>query len=97
MKEVIVTKQEEIREFITKDIIETIFGDTFGYHSGMSEIATEKIFTYLHSQGVVIKVERELPDNPYYLVQAMAGDSIYNEAQQGMLRAGYTAFEPLKK
>jgi len=65
----------------------------------------EELFTYLHSQGVVIKVDRELPKYPYPLVTQVTGgmevvdtwQKIYDETQQGMLEVGYVAVEPIIK
>jgi len=44
---------------------------------------------FLHSQGVVIKVEGELPDTPREVV-FYSGDYGYKKSQRDMLNAGYT-------
>ncbi len=49
------TKQEEIRE----GLIEICRERT----SGAGKVLAGEILDYLHSQGVVIKVDRELPDD----------------------------------
>ena len=83
------TKQEEIREGIAI-ILES---------AGASREWTLNILEYLHSQGVVIKVERELPsiswnsDDPLYDIAFCKGMS---ENLGNMLKSGYgTAVEPL--
>ncbi len=48
--------KEEIREGITA------LHFNFGH---LSSDAVDILFAYLHSQGVVIKVDRGLPDTPY--------------------------------
>ncbi len=67
----------------------------------------KECLTYLHSQGVVIKVDRELPKNPVMvtdlfglskeeaLSKNVANDCLVKLAQQDMLRAGCGFFEPL--
>ncbi len=56
---------------------------------------------HLHSQGVVIKVDRELPDKPLADDWAEAikapRNAFYELAQKDMLKAGYVAVEPLVK
>ena len=83
--------REEIREGILRLIHlkngnQTIIEDDV-------ELCNE-IFQYLHSQGVVIKVERELPkdeDYDYY------EDEAFDDGQRSMVEAGYVAVEPLIK
>jgi len=86
------TKQEEIREGLK------------GLPVVGTNVAVDQILYYLHSQGVVIKVDKELPQNPYsvatswptgiYVTKAEA----YKEAQQDILKAGFgVATEPLIK
>lgn len=54
--------------------------------------------------GVVLKVEGDLPKNPYPELEKGIGRSrhyarvrhfVYNESQKMMLKKGYTAWEPL--
>ena len=52
------TKQEEIREYIYILIEEAIGSIRPEHHPN---IVTHRIIQYLHSQGVVIKVDGELP------------------------------------
>lgn len=48
---------------------------------------------FLHSKGVVIKVDRELPPNPYGRPLLYSGEHqpVYRMAQQDMINAGYVA------
>ena len=51
---------------------------------------------YLHSQGVVIKVERELPKYVVGINATSEGAKMMAiEVQEDMLKAGYIAVEPL--
>lgn len=108
------TKQEEIREGIDRDIEFVLMA---AYHAGktgesISE-AIDKCKSHLkkalHSQGVVIKVERELPENNY-INWSLAPDELkprttrqvlhlrywaYDMAQKDMLRDGYEVTIPL--
>ena len=93
------TKQEKIREGLERTIVDERL--ILGYSGKLAS----KILSYLHSQGVVIEVERELPEYPYPLVTQIAGEmeiidtwhKIYNEAQSDMLKAGYVAVVPIKE
>ena len=60
------TKQEDIRG----GIADIIF-NSWGKYEKTTDTAYD-IVAYLHSQGVVIKVERERPENPYI-------DSVYDK------------------
>ena len=103
------TKQEEIREGVTILIEEEttfiegeysplagpITSDTRELDCEPSYLAS-KILSYLHSQGVVIKVERELP------IKIAGQENIsycagYHDACHQRLKAGYVAVEPLVK
>lgn len=57
--------------------------------------AIRNVMYELHSQGVVIKVERELPPTPQLLTLSPAGRRLYAEVGRYLLKAGYTAVEPL--
>lgn len=88
-------KQEEIGKevfnFIYTGLVE---GERYG------DIA-DSILYYLHSQGVVIKVEKELPITTglYGKPLPINGSDDYNKGQikgqQDMLDAGYVAVESL--
>ena len=74
------TKQEEIREGLYMAMLamaptEELYGKV------------DRILSYLHSQGVVIKVDRELPD------RTLMGVS-YRKMRR-ILNAGYVAVKPL--
>ena len=83
------TKQEEIREGM-ENVIR-------GYEGAerWSGVITDGLLGYLHSQGVVIKVDRELPDMPCY--SHTREKTAYSRSQEDMLNAGYVAVEPLIK
>lgn len=99
-------KQEEIREGIAHQQV------TMPLNMPKQFVGTDladRIIEYLHSQGVVIKVERELPKSPDtdYLISQYEGEEAtaedvtlmhLNGIEKGkslMLRAGYVAVEPL--
>lgn len=78
------TKQEKIREGMGN-----IIGDQ-GYYFPWEE-CTQEILSYLHSQGVVIKVDRELSDS---LMEGQ--ESFDRQTYKVMLEhEGYVAVEPL--
>lgn len=86
------TKQEEIREGIAKLCA-----------SGMRDCDYEcKTCQDLNRvlKGVVVKVERELP-NPPYIVTATSNETSINDGfrmgRDGMLKAGYELVVPLIK
>ena len=58
---------------------------------------TKKVLAYLHSQGVVLKVEGELPEDADDLERSVWSSMAYDKAQQDMLEAGYTATVPLEE
>jgi len=98
-------KQEEIREGFIKQVC-------LDLEEGLPivDVATRG-FNYLHSQGVVIKVDRELPESPDadYLISQYDGEKAsaedvalmhLNGIEKGkslMLKAGYVAVESLLK
>ena len=70
----------------------------------------KRIQEFEASQGIVIKVKRELPDklmvnfylDPEFTMSSKAGQSVaktagmaYSQSQQDMLKAGFVAVEPL--
>ena len=85
------TRQEEVRDGMLQIVSE------YGFRVLMSEGKTkpanwtDKLLFYLHSEGVVIKADRELPEDMW----ASPMNSVEHDAQQDMLRAGYVAVEPL--
>lgn len=93
------TKQEEIYWQIATLLVPVAQGKMDGFK------ASEKILSYLHSQGVVIKVDRELPEiKPFIRNEWTAHDTqdeCYQNGQAYMLmrlkEAGYVAVEPLIK
>lgn len=91
------TKQEEIRgkvmEFVAF-LLDEVPPEEFRTECILS--ATREVLTYLHSQGVVLKVEGELSTSEitYEEPSFYAG---YDDAKQDMLRAGYVKTEPLIK
>ncbi|GAG85094.1 unnamed protein product, partial [marine sediment metagenome] len=112
------TKQEEIRKGIARAIC--VFRDepkeckvceeTGGCPQwGDVQENTERVIQYLHSQDVVIKVERELPKNPIRITDSfgltegevnarqLGNDCFVETIQDDMLMAGFGAFEPLIK
>ena len=56
---------------------------------------TDKILSYLHSQGVVIKVDRELPQITPAEYPVVPEAIVAQRTQQDMLEAGYVAVEPI--
>ena len=94
----IMTKQEEIWDGVTELMRESVGGSWHTYE-------TDRILTYLHSQGVVIKVERELP--PSCLIIPKKADDFFLEGAtsevitidlptvKAMKLLGYVAVEPL--
>ena len=90
------TKQEEIREGIKEILLPS--GKESVITPYMSGIVSQLIMEYLHSQGVVIKVERELPDCPGRVVADPEHLMLYKQMQEGFIKAGYAiAVEPLVK
>jgi hypothetical protein len=59
------------------------------------ECITEDLFQYLHSQGVVIKVEGELPELSKLGSWSWRWEGGYDMAQVDMTKAGYTKTIPL--
>ena len=98
------TKQVEIREGIMNLLgVKSHLED---WPSGRMRIAdfteeqiieiTTDLLSFLHSHGVVIKVERELPGKEGVIFSYGTGDDgIWDESQEAMINAGYVAVEPL--
>jgi len=88
--------KEEIREGIEKELLKS-----YGTSAHQGEVSSQEIFTagqildYLHSQGVAIKGEGELPE-----IGWLGGNEVTNEEKAervigDMLKAGYTKWSPL--
>lgn len=88
-------KQEEIREGIAIQSYGTHVGEVDNRKH--YELA-DKVIQFLHSQGVVLKVEGELPEMKDIILGATWEEQrnvSYSQSQQDMLKAGYEATEPL--
>ena len=99
--------REEIREGIEKFVSEAYW---YEGEKNMVVDITSRLVNYLHSQGVVIKVDRELPLNKMTCNMKIIGEpeatkqvqdeirremAIWEEVQRDILQAGYVAVEPL--
>jgi len=97
------TKQEGIKELVLKYISEAMLGN---HNEDDIESLANSLLLDASNRGVVIKVDRELPDNPYpELARGWFGSDHeanithygkrdgYEEAQKDM--AGYVSIEPL--
>lgn len=99
-------KQDKIKTGLSSIKLSKISYDgKVNYPHFLSPIDIKNILSCLHSRGVVVKVERELPQNPYvdsYQGNDPEAQSVndaaewsYEEAQKGMKEAGYEAVESL--
>lgn len=91
-------RREEIRggmERILREELEREMGHSF---AGLGAIACHRIVKkqqeFEDSQGVVIKVDRELPESQH-TVKGEHEHGYYEYGQEDMLEAGYVAVEPL--
>ena len=96
------TKQEEIRLGLHRIIEQELLGS-------VPDRLVKRAIEYLHSQGVVIKVDRELPESPDtdYVIARYDGEIAtaedvalmhLNGIEKGkglLVKAGYVAVEPL--
>jgi len=96
------TKQEKIIEEIAKLHGESMFRDYF-YSDYVTEAGrvscrnwARELVAYLHSQRLVIQVDRELP-NKEAVWDYRGRPEVYDDVKQSMLEAGYVAVEPLIK
>ena len=97
------TKQEEIREVIdahTDDVClyqdsPCEFRGSYGYCISTDD-AYKCLMKRLSEIGVVIKVDRELPES-CHTVKGEHAHGYYEYGQEDMLKAGYVAVEPLIK
>ena len=90
------TKQEEIQAGMAQYI--KLVGNKPDVYT--PEMCAEDLMEYLHFEGVVIKVERELPDknvnHTWYKDEfGEAGKIGYDLAVKDMCDADYVAVEPL--
>lgn len=106
------TKQEEIREGVA---VKLCNHDGFDWewlkeqphYKGSKDCefyfrCADDILTYEDSQGVVIKVDRKLPENPHFNREDISDSGLgeMNGFDQAILmckKAGYVAVEPLIK
>jgi len=74
--------------------------DYKGFHRGPAEAIVDHLFKYLDSWGVGKKVARELPPIPKNNLGSYSCSEVDNKCEltQGtLIKAGYTAVEPLIK
>jgi len=101
------TKQEEMREGMLVPLIKHYLTGKRLTVIDYNRIADEQL-AYLHSQGVVIKVEKEPPliflkdaeEHDTKWAESNFTDSLQEfgkETQRNMLKVGYIATEPLIK
>ena len=84
--------REEIREGILK-VIGDLYYEKYGkdmVHTEQDDEFMERLFNFLHSQGVVIKVDNQ---TLWYIEASEA----YKQGQKDLLEAGYVAWKPLIK
>ena len=98
-------KQEEIKKEIASIILESLihemwcepapgeYGDVYhtGYATESLNKTVDNIFKHFHSQGLVIKVDGELPRVSFYTNYMQT----YWAGREAMLDAGYTLTEEL--
>ena len=78
------------RQEIREGIASIVMGD-----NPLGLVVSDRVLNYLHSQGVVIKVDRELPNDAIY--RPPKQEEAYCEGRDTVIQAGYTAWEPLIK
>jgi len=98
------TKQEGIREMTKNYLVGCIHGATAsyaslsGYDKSTVDFETDELLEEQSKQGLVLKVERELPvitwnsDDPLYDIAFQRGIA---EGMGKLLKAGYEAVVPL--
>ena len=97
------TKQEDIREVIDAHTDDRclypdkgcVWCSKEGYCASGNDAYT-CLMKRLDELGVVIKVDRELPEMPSNY-DSEDNNYLYSQAQEDMLKAGYVAVEPLIK
>ena len=84
--------KEEIREGMAKYIL--VCGNKPSVYT--PDMCAEDLMEFLHSQGLVIKVEKELP-LPKFVnsIVGVAEFELQLRTQRDMLKAGFTATEEL--
>ena len=85
------TKQEEIREGVEKFVSEAYW---YEGKKNVVESITNELLQYLHSQGVVLKVKRDLPECPYIKTRYPERKA-WGWSRNALLDAGYVAVIPL--
>ncbi len=91
------SKQEDIREgikgltFFVEDTEYWEIGNLFV----LREKAITKLLNYLHSQGVVLKVDRELPMYVVHPLATAQSEAAFLEGREQLIEAGYVATVPL--
>lgn len=96
------TKQKEIREGIHKTISDSVLNqvtlDGLNYSLVHFERMENALLSYLHSQGVVIKVNGIFDDDSGETTcVGICNITCHNSERYLMLKAGYVAVEPLIK
>ncbi len=90
MKNKEITKQEEIREGLTLLMSECYSKELSVCPNFLPQVFLNRLYSYLHSKGVVIKVDRELPfTDPYGTCLAEVN------ALNILIESGYVAVESL--
>lgn len=98
------SKQEEIKEGVKDIIIDNsgniscLYTEPRNLHVELCLNIADKILSYLHSQGVVIKVDRELPKIPIKAFENYKEHELGEKCrltQRDMLKSGYVAVEAL--
>jgi len=85
------TKQEEIMQGV-KPILKELRNEAELLGRVNINPHLDKLLAYLHSQGVVIKIDRELPDD------LMEGQASFDKQTYTVMlkQSGYEAVEPLR-
>ena len=100
------TKQEEIREGIARLVHYWHIGGSERWEDNDEENwqgpkrqeyyeAADALIPYLHSQGVVLKVDRELPTSSWNGHEYIEQNDFVLKGRNQLLDAGYVAVEPL--
>lgn len=91
------TRQDKIREGIARAAEATWY--RYDHNVVWDEIA-KSVVSYLHSQGVVIRADRELPTKWWdeFIEHDWVDITLADKSlMKGMLKAGFVAVEPLIK
>jgi len=89
----VMSKQEEIRDGLKR--IQFFKWDADVFY--LTESNVKRLFEYLDLQGVMIKVDRELPKYTVDISGQLKEikDAYFRYGQESLTGAGYVAFEPL--